>query len=51
MFVSAFDSAKRRIKQILVLAGVALTVAGSALPAQASASHRPAGAGTGHRIG
>lgn len=42
----------RRTKRILAVAGVGLTLAAFALPAQAlAAGGRPAGAGTGHKVG
>ena len=46
---------KRRVKRIVVVAGVGLTLADSVLPGQAFASGKgggpPAGTGVGHRIG
>lgn len=46
------SSAKRRAKHVLMVAGAALTLAASAVPVQASAhGGKPAGHGTGHKIG
>ena len=43
---------KRRVKRIVAVAGIGLTLAASALPAQAFAKGGPpAGSGVGHRIG
>lgn len=51
MYRLALKSAKRRSKQLLIVAGAALTLAASAVPVEASAHGRPGGAGVGHRIG
>ena len=44
-------SAKRRLRNVLMVAGAALTLAASAVPVQASAHGKPAGHGVGHKIG
>jgi hypothetical protein len=51
MHALSLESAKRRLKRILIVAGAALTLGASAVPVEASAHGRPAGAGVGHRIG
>jgi hypothetical protein len=45
------ESAKRRVKKALMVAGAALTLAAAALPAGASAQGKPAGHGVGHKVG